>query len=124
MPEGFQDLDLKTETIENDEEGQSEDTYRRNLATEIDLLSFLNFEVIRGSDDAAFADRINFSVAMKEFTEYSVVLQVSFENPLSLSTGKWPDIFRCTLVQPALFIAKASGKTIPLGTVIEKEIPR
>ena len=80
--------------------------------------------MIRGSDDAVFADQIKFSVSMEDFTEYAVILQVSFENPLSLSTGKQPDIFRCTLVQPALFIAKASGKTIPLGTVIEKEIPR
>ena len=53
-----------------------------------------------------------------------MILKFEFSDPLSISSGNVPDIFRATIVEPNLFISKKSGKTVEKDTAIEVEIPR
>ena len=53
-----------------------------------------------------------------------MVLQVEFQNPLSISIGSRQDIFHMTILNPNFFISKDSGKTIEKGEEFDTKIPR
>ena len=84
----------------------------------------MQFELIRGANDSALLEEIEFAIELSEFTARSMRLKFEFIDPLSISTGKTPDKFRATIVEPNLFISKQSGKTVKKDTEIEVEIPR
>ena len=84
----------------------------------------MQFDLIRGANDLALIEDFKFAIELSEFTERSMSLKFEFSDPLSISTGKTPDRFRATIVEPNLFISKQSGKTVEKDTAIEVEIPR
>ena len=91
---------------------------------EADLARFMRFDLIRGADDSAPISMFEFSVKVDKLTEYELVLSFDFVHPLSISVGKSPDIMRTTVIDPNLFISKATGKTLVGGVISEIELPR
>ena len=80
--------------------------------------------MIRGSIDSASIEEFDFIVELIEFTEIQLIYKFEFSNPLSISIGSVPDIFRQTILLENLFISKESGRTIAVGTVIDTPTPR
>ena len=91
----------------------------RVLKNEVDLNRFMEFELIRGANDSALFEEIEYVVEISQFTARSMTLKLNFSDPLSISTGREPDIFRAKIIQPNLFISKQSGKTVKKDTTIE-----
>ena len=50
--------------------------------------------MIQGSTDSAPIEEFDFYVEMISFTEESLIYKFEFINPLSISIGSSPDIFR------------------------------
>ena len=80
--------------------------------------------MIRGANDSGLIAEVEYVVEIAEFTARSMILKLDFSDPLSISSGREPDIFRAKIIQPNLFISKQSGKTVKKDTTIEVEIPR
>ena len=61
---------------------------------QIDLQQFVKFEIIRGAEDSAPIEEFDFIVELKELSNRALVYAFTFLNPLSISIGSRPDIFR------------------------------
>ena len=80
----------------------------------------------RGSiDSSAPMSKLGFSVTLVSYESDKIHLKFKFENPLSVSIGREPDVLVIEFVEPQLFTSKETGKTLAAdSTVIVANIPR
>ena len=57
------------------------------------------------------------SFAITDFTAQKLILQVEFENPVSISTGQSPDYLTLKIVDPNWFISQSSYASIQPGRI-------
>ena len=70
-------------------------------------------------------NQLGYEVIFVENDDKSLKLKFNFDHSLSLSLGEEPDILVIEFVEPELFIAKESGKTLASNNrVITKNIPK
>ena len=131
IPEELKAIQLRTSALGPllDVSSENSNSTVRRLQSRIgvaeaDLARFMRFDLIRGADDSAPISMFEFSVKVDKLTEYELVLSFDFVHPLSISVGKSPDIMRTTVIDPNLFISKATGKTLVGGVISEIELPR
>ena len=79
------------------------------------LWQFIDFQLKRGSPDSAPLEDLIFDIIVDEFSDYRMVLQAKFENPLSASIGRKPDVIIARIVNPSIFIGKESGKIVEVA---------
>ena len=68
--------------------------------------------------------KLGFDVYIRSIQDDNMMLDFIFDNPLSISIGKRPDIMNIKFVEPSLFISKETGKALPAETLISKTIPK
>ena len=76
----------------------------------------MKFEILRGADDSAPIEEFDFEVELIELSARAIKYIFTFANPISISIGSKPDVFRKTIIKENLFISKETGRTIKLGT--------
>ena len=116
IPDTLKNSIIRTESLKADK--------ARRLENQIDLSRFMNFDLIRGANDSALVEDFDYAIQLNEFTARSMTLKFEFSDPLSISTGRTPDIFRAKIIEPNLFISKTTGKTVEKDTLVEVEVPR
>ena len=79
------------------------------------LQQFIDFRLKRGSPDSAPMEDLIFDMLLEEFSDYRMVLQAKFENPLSASIGSKPDVIIARIVNPSIFIGRESGKIVEVA---------
>ena len=82
----------------------------------------MDFRLLRGSQNSAPMEDLNFSMLLIEYSVNRLVLQSVFDQPLSVSIGSLPDILRVEIVDPSLFISAESGKTLLTESIYETPI--
>ena len=106
MPDEIKAATLKTDKQSlGGEEASEEVTELRLLeessegeVIEVDLSSFVKFELTRGANDSASVDDFEFYVYVLEFTPRKLLLQFEFASPLSISIGSTPDTLKISIL--------------------------
>ena len=99
LDEVFADFEFATET---DYEDVADDERRRLQSNQsVDLQSIIRSEVRRGSiDSSAPMSKLGFTVTLVSYDVDKIHLKFKFENPLSVSIGREPDILVIEFVEP------------------------
>ena len=84
----------------------------------------MKFEVERGADDSATAEKLRFTVFSAEIDESNIYFELAFDNPLEVSIGATKDLLMITIVNEAFFSNMKNGKTIPAGTTKRLSLPK
>ena len=85
----------------------------------------IKVEINQGSEDSsAPQSKLAFTFEFKGYSSNSIELLLNFENPLSISSGKQPDILQIKFLEPELFVSKETGKSIVSDTIITYAIPK
>ena len=116
VPEGFENFKLKGIKQEASDD--------RRLEQVIDLDQFIDHKMNRGAEDSAELSLLSYSISVEEFTAYTLVLLVEFENPLSVSTGSEKDYLTIKFKESSFFISKQTGKGVSSDKEIVSQIPR
>ena len=88
------------------------------------ISNFLDFSLERGSSDSAPVEDLAFTVELIEYSTKTLVLQLLFDKPLSVSIGSFADELKIKIIDPAIFVSQESGKTLDWNKVYRTPIPR
>ena len=89
-----------------------------------DLSKYLQFSVARGSENAADAKLLNFTVSSKGVEGDYLKFSIDFADPDLVSIGADEDELRIRIVDPQFFSSSASGSTVRKGHEIRHDLPR
>ena len=103
----------------------SMETFIEDGSLNITLTDFINFEIERGDpEDSAPLEKLTFSIIVRSQNDDKLSIEVKFDNPLYVSSGKAPDKLRVTFFDTRIFVDKVSGKTMESGLVLERILPK
>lgn len=101
--EGRRRLESTAETPEPEQSG-------------FDLSQYISFELRRGDEDSAPADKLGYNVIVNSLDEDRIYLDLQFENPDQVSIGSKKDVVIGTIQDESFFSSKESNLSVKKGT--------
>ena len=108
-------------------------SYQRELAEEkeiiapqsgFDLSKYMSFDLRRGDEDSAEADKLGFEVIIDELAGDRLYFKLQFENPTMVSIGTKSDVMVGTILDESFFCSADTPMTIEEGTEIRVVLPK
>ena len=94
------------------------------MKTGFDLGNYLTFELRRGEEDSAPAEKLDFTVFVDSVDGDKMNFKVKFENPTMVSIGSRKDELIGVILDESFFCSDDSPKTIEMGTEIRTVLPK
>ena len=105
-------------TVADKDENNARERQLASNATNVDdfnLSDFLKFEVLRGGEDSADIQVLNFNVSSQGVIYDELSFKIKFENPDYVSIGSMSDILTVEVVNPTFFSSLTTGTSIAAG---------